>query len=116
MSSMSNQSNAVRAGHASGQTKTKLYATGFILSVLLTLVAFYLVDKQLLSTNALYIAVGVLAFVQAIVQVFCFVRSNTSKEDGQWNVLAFIFTIGVIVILVGGSLWIMYNLNYNMGH
>jgi cytochrome o ubiquinol oxidase operon protein cyoD len=112
---MSNQHNVAHSEHETGHTKTKLYATGFIVSALLTLAAYFLVDKQLLSTCALYIAVGALAFIQAVTQVFCFVRSNTSKEDGRWNVLAFLFTIGVIIILVGGSLWIMYNLNYNMG-
>lgn len=113
---MSTPGEIAHTEHDKGHTKTKLYGTGFILSVLLTVAAFFLVQKHLLSDTALYVTVGALAFIQAIVQVFCFVRSNTSKEDGRWNVIAFIFTIGVMIILVGGSLWIMYNLNYNMGH
>lgn len=113
---MSDQCNATHhSHHEMGHTKTKLYATGFIVCVVLTLASYFLVAKQLLNANALYLIVGFFAFLQAVTQVFCFVRSNTSKDDGRWNVLAFIFTIAVIVILVGGSLWIMYNLNYNMG-
>ena len=97
-----------------GQHKFKRYVTGFILSLLCTVLAFSLVDQHLIPNHALYAAVAILAFVQAVIQVLCFVRSNTSHEDGVWNIVAFLFTLGVIVILVAGSLWIMYNLNYNM--
>jgi cytochrome o ubiquinol oxidase operon protein cyoD len=100
--------------HGAGHTKLKLYVTGFVICLLLTLGAYHLVDNHMLSTFSLFIAVGVLAILQAITQVLCFVRSNTSREDGVWNIIAFFFTVGVIFILIVGSLWIMYNLNYNM--
>jgi cytochrome o ubiquinol oxidase subunit IV len=99
-----------------GYTKTKLYALGFVISVICTLIPYVTVSHQLMSLHATYIVIVLFAFIQAIVQVFCFVRSNTSREDGRWNVIAFLFTIVIMVILVGGSLWIMYNLNAHMGH
>jgi len=43
----------------------------------------------------------------------CFLHMNTSSED-RWNLVAFVFTVLIIAILVVGSIWIMWNLNYNM--
>lgn len=89
------------------------YITGLILSFLLTLAAFVLVGKQLLSSTLLFIAVAVLALLQFFVQSIFFLRLNADPE-GRWNLYPFIFAIFVVVVLVGGSLWIMYHLNFQM--
>ncbi len=109
---MSNQHSAGTA--KPGRKKLASYITGFVLSIALTLIAFAIIEKQSFAPYVLFMAVGVLAIVQALVQVYCFIRSNTSQEDGAWNVIAIMFSAFVVAILVGGSLWIMYNLNYNM--
>lgn len=101
--------------HGSDKKIFKSYIIGFVLSILLTIAAFVLIEKRLLTTDSqLYIAVAALAVIQLIVQVICFLRLNAKSVDGRWDLIAFIFTILVIGILVSGSLWIMYNLNYNM--
>jgi cytochrome o ubiquinol oxidase operon protein cyoD len=69
----------------------------------------------LLSDINLAISLSILAIMQLLVQCICFLRLNTSKT-GRWNVLPFLFTIFIIAIFIGGSLWIMVNLNYNMVH
>src|SRR5579872_4265758 len=97
--------------HESGQKTLSSYVVGIILCIVLTLIAFGLVEKRLLTDTMLYIALSALAIVQLLVQSICFLRLNSSKE-GRWNLLPFLFTILIIAILVGGSLWIMYNLNY----
>ncbi|MGU4809126.1 hypothetical protein MAY79_30290, partial [Escherichia coli] len=38
---------------------------------------------------------------------------NTKSDEGC-NMTAFVFTVLIIAILVVGSIWIMWNLNYNM--
>lgn len=91
----------------------KSYLTGLFLSLILTFTAFILVGKHLLSVEALYITITALAIAQLFAQVIFFLRLNVTKE-GQWNSMPFIFTLLVVGILVGGSLWIMYNLNVNM--
>lgn len=97
-----------------GSPKTlQSYVLGFSLSLILTLMAFALVQLRLVSTTGLYVSLGILALAQLMVQSLCFLRLNGSQE-GRWNLLPFIFTLFIIVILAGGSLWIMYNLNYNM--
>jgi cytochrome o ubiquinol oxidase operon protein cyoD len=99
-----------------GSQKTlKAYVVGFVLCVILTFVAFGLVEKRILANDMLYLSLAGLAIVQLFVQAICFLRLNASPE-GRWNLLPFLFTILIMGILVAGSLWIMYNLNYNMYH
>ncbi|OGT55380.1 MAG: cytochrome o ubiquinol oxidase subunit IV [Gammaproteobacteria bacterium RIFCSPHIGHO2_12_FULL_43_28] len=98
----------------SGGKKTlKSYLIGLALSLILTLLAFALVQKHLLTTANLYITLGLLAIAQFYVQSVCFLRINSSKE-GQWHLLPYLFSIVIIAILAGGTMWIMYNLNYYM--
>ena len=89
------------------------YMTGLFLSLVLTAIAFYCVEKHDLSVMNLYIVITGLAVLQLLAQVICFLRLNTTRE-GQWNTLPFIFTLIVVGVLMSGSLWIMWNLNYNM--
>lgn len=101
--------------HQHEQNGCKRYLLGFVASVVLLLVIYGLVSSHAFSTGGLYIAISVFALVEALILVFCFLLLNTSDEDRAWNTLAFLFTIAVMLVVVGGSLWIMYNLNYNMG-
>lgn len=109
---MSEQHDAQSEYGASPKTLSS-YLTGFILCVLLTLLAFASVQWKWLSGGPLFAALSSLAIAQLIVQSLCFLRLNSSPE-GRWNLFPFLFTALIISILVGGSLWIMYNLNYNM--
>jgi cytochrome o ubiquinol oxidase subunit IV len=89
------------------------YVLGFVLSLVLTLAAFRLAEQHLLTGTSLYIALTFLALMQLGVQSLCFLRLNMS-EEGRWNLFPFLFSIFIIAILAGGSLWIMYHLNINM--
>ncbi|AHB71410.1 hypothetical protein P262_04274 [Cronobacter malonaticus] len=53
------------------------------------------------------------AVVQILVHLVCFLHMNASSEE-RWNLVAFVFTLLIIAIVVVGSIWIMWNLNYNM--
>lgn len=90
------------------------YTTGFILSVVLALIAYFLVVHHSLSGQALYIAIAVLAIAQLLVQAIFVFRLNTKTEHDRWHFITFIFSLIIIAIVVSGSLWIMYNLNYYM--
>ena len=91
----------------------KSYLIGFILSITLTIIPFMLVANQLFSTHNLILALTLAAVLQLFVQSVFFLHLNTSSE-ARWNLLTFIFMIIVVLILVGGSLWIIYHMNYNM--
>jgi cytochrome o ubiquinol oxidase operon protein cyoD len=98
----------------SGKKLITSYVTGFVLSVVLAVLAYHLVRIQAVSGEALYFVLAVLGLLQVLVQGIFFIRLNAKTQDDKWNLITFIFTIIVIMIVVIGSLWIMYNLNYFM--
>ena len=90
------------------------YVIGFILSVILTGIPFWLVMTGAIAdkgTTALVI-MG-FAFVQIIVHMIYFLHMNTKSEHG-WTVMAMLFTVVIVVITLSGSLWVMYHLETNM--
>lgn len=91
----------------------KSYIIGFVLSVVLTLGAYFAVTEEWLSGTALIALIMGLASLQFIVQLFFFLHLG-SESKPRWKLAAFLFMFLVLVIIVGGSLWIMANLNYNM--
>jgi len=92
----------------------KSYATGFILAVLLTVIPFWLVMGKVFdkSSTTGFVLLG-LAAVQIVVHMVYFLHMN-SKSEGGWTMLALLFTTMVVVIMMSGSLWVMYHLNHNM--
>ena len=98
--------------HAHGSLST--YLLGFILSVVLTAVPFWLVMSGSLD-NKQVTALAIMAFavVQIVVHMIYFLHMNTASENG-WTMMALIFTIVMVVIALSGSLWVMNHLNSNM--
>lgn len=97
-----------------GHKLLKSYLMGFVLSAIFMLLAFAIVIKKLLTVKYLYISLTVLVILQLFIQVRCFFRLYDNTEDREWNLITLVFTILVAAVIVVGSLWIMYNLNYNM--
>lgn len=90
----------------------KSYFIGFVLSVILTAIPFGLVMLKILSTNVTIICVLAAAVVQVIVHLHYFLHMDRSAEQRE-TVLSFIFTAIILAIIIGGSMWIMQNLNHN---
>lgn len=102
--------------HDHGHSESMLggYLTGFILSVILTAIPFWLVMTGRLGSNqATAIAILVLAAVQIFVHMIYFLNMTPSAEGG-WMMMALIFTVVMVVITLTGSLWVMYHLTINM--
>ncbi|UVK76623.1 MAG: cytochrome bo3 ubiquinol oxidase subunit 4 [Sodalis sp. Fse] len=91
----------------------KSYLTGFILSIILTIIPFAMVMNNSASKNTLIAVIVICAVVQILIHLIYFLHLNTSSEQ-QWNLIAFMFTLLIIAIFVVGSLWIMWYLNYNL--
>ena len=90
------------------------YMIGFALSVLLTVIPFWLVMARPLESTALTGAlITGFAVIQIVVHMVFFLHMN-SKSEGGWNMLAFIFTLILVVIAISGSMWVMHHLNHNM--
>jgi cytochrome o ubiquinol oxidase operon protein cyoD len=92
----------------------KGYLTGFILSVILTAIPFWLVMGNVFQRPGLtaFVILG-FAAVQIVVHMIYFLHLN-ARSQGGWNMLALIFTVVLVVITLSGSLWVMFHLNHNM--
>lgn len=103
-------------GHADAGLHFSLkgYAIGFVLSVILTAIPFWLVMNHVIaSTSAAKLVLLVFAAVQVVVHMIYFLHLNT-KAEGGWTFLATIFTIIMVAIVLAGSIWVMYHLDVNM--
>jgi cytochrome o ubiquinol oxidase subunit IV len=91
----------------------KSYLTGFVLSLILTAISFALVMSGALSSSATLACIFSAGIVQILVHLYYFLHLDTSSA-ARWNVLAMIFTVLIMVLFVGGTLWIMYSLHHRM--
>jgi len=89
------------------------YVTGFLLSVMLTLAAYFTAVDGALAPRSIGIVVVGLAIAQLLVQLVFFLHLGRETKP-RHQLLVFCFTLVVLAIVVYGSIWIMDNLNYNM--
>jgi cytochrome o ubiquinol oxidase operon protein cyoD len=99
------------AGASTGSFKS--YLTGFVLSLILTAIPFALVMSGTLSSSAILAGIFSAGIVQILVHLHYFLHLDTSSA-ARWNVLAMMFTLLIMALFVGGTLWIMSSLNYRM--
>ncbi len=89
------------------------YLTGLVLALILTGISFGLVMSGILPIWATLIAIFLAAFVQILVHLYYFLHLDTSSE-ARWNLFAILYTVFIMVLFIGGGLWIMYNLHWRM--
>ncbi len=117
---MNTDAHATHDDHGDGAAHGSLrsYLTGFGLSVVLTVIPFWLVMTGALeSKQATALIIMALAAVQIVVHMIYFLHMSPNAENG-WTLMALVFTLIILVIALSGSLWVMYHLNANMmpGH
>ena len=118
MASGSHRHQTDHTGHQTGHAgadhgSVKTYLTGFILSIILTVIPFGMVMAKMGSRVTLIRVIVALGLVQILVHLVYFLHMNRSSES-RWNVTALVFTAVIMAIVVGGSLWIMGHLDSNM--
>ncbi|CAN7390976.1 cytochrome o ubiquinol oxidase subunit IV [Massilia sp. LjRoot122] len=91
----------------------KDYAIGFVLSLILTAIPFWLVMGKVLPPETTRFVILGFAAVQVVVQMIYFLHMNSKSEDG-WNMMAMILTVVLLVIVLSGSIWVMTHMNANM--
>ncbi len=89
---------------------------GFAISLVLTLLAYFIIVSpewfSLSSSMAVKVILG-LALTQASVQIFFFL--DLWREKGPlWNLNAFLSTISIIALIIFFSIWIMNDLDMRM--
>ena len=98
--------------HAHGSFR--IYMTGFVLSVVLTAIPFWLVMGNVINDTVLTsIVIMALAAVQIVVHMIYFLHMNT-KSEGGWTFIALAFTLTLVVVTLAGSIWVMFHMDQNM--
>ena len=90
------------------------YVAGLVLSIALTVASFYVLGTPLVWGAAIPVALVVLGVAQIGVHLVFFLHTTTAPDNTN-NALALAFGILIVVLIVGGSLWIM-SLNHHMNH
>jgi cytochrome o ubiquinol oxidase operon protein cyoD len=102
MTSISRTSKA----HTAARNTLLSYSIGFILSILLTLSAFWIAS---LHGSFVVQVIIVLAILQLLVQLRFFLHLRKRDAPTSHRYL-FAFTLCIVAIVIGGTLWIMHNL------
>ena len=90
------------------------YLIGLALAAGLTVASFWVASgTSLIYTPGVPMALAALAVGQMGVHLAFFLHITTGPDNTN-NVLALAFGVLIVGIVIGGSLWIMYNLNANM--
>ena len=89
------------------------YLVGLGLATLLTCVSFFIAGTTLVWTPSIPVALAVLAMAQMGVHLVFFLHLTTGADNIN-NIMALAFGVLIVMLLIGGSLFIMSNLNHNM--
>jgi len=96
------------------ETRThRVYLTGFVLALILTAIPFALVWAGVLPAGATVVVIVVAAIIQVFVHLHYFLHLNFTTTPRE-NLLALAFAAVLIFIMVGGSIWIMFDLHQRM--
>lgn len=79
---------------------------GFILSIMLTLIALWAVMNRVMSAEGIIILILVLATIQIAIQLFMFMHVTESKGY-PWHAWMLTFGFLLVAAIVAGSMWIM---------
>jgi cytochrome o ubiquinol oxidase subunit IV len=89
------------------------YLIGLGLAGFLTAASFFVAGTNLVYGPGIPVALIVLAIAQMGVHLVFFLHITTGPDNTN-NTLALAFGVLIVVLVVGGSIWIMSNLNLNM--
>lgn len=90
------------------------YLIGLGLAAALTVASFYVASgASFIWAPGIPILLIVLAIAQMGVHLVFFLHITTGPDNTN-NVMALAFGVLIVILLIGGSLWIMANLNANM--
>jgi len=89
------------------------YVIGFGLSVAVTVIAYVIAVHGSWSHDVIIGVLASLAIMQFLVQMVFFLHIGEERKP-RWKQGVMWFMIGIVLLIVFGSIWIMNNLNYRM--
>ena len=91
----------------------RAYLVGFLLSLALTAIAYFIAEHTTSGNAALYILLLVLSCTQFAVQVLCFLHLSLDRHSRDRTIVLAAACL-IVFILAAGSIWIMTHLNERM--
>ena len=98
------------------QHALRLRIIGYLASLVLTLVAFFIIanaDSLQWKVGRAILTLFILAVLQFLAQ-FVFFLDLWREKGPRWNLFVFFSTMSIILIIILASIWIMDHLDYNM--
>lgn len=89
------------------------YVIGFALSLVFTLIPYYLVVNKTVSGNVLLGIILGFALLQMLIQIAFFLHWGRGPKP-NWNLFFFASTFVIVLFVVLASVLIIHNLRYNM--
>ncbi len=86
---------------------------GFVCSLALLIAAYRIVSHHHVSGDALLCTIASLGIFQVLLQLIFFLHLGLETKP-HWHIITFLFTVLVVLIIFGGTVWIMHNLDYNL--
>jgi cytochrome o ubiquinol oxidase operon protein cyoD len=89
------------------------YTVGLGLAILATIASFVVSQTNLLWAPGIPVGLLVLAIAQIGVHLVFFLHLGSGSESTN-NILALAFGVLVVFLVIGGSIWIIANINDNL--
>jgi cytochrome o ubiquinol oxidase operon protein cyoD len=99
-------------GAALRRRELRAYISGVVLALILTLVPFALVHWHAMAAPSVYYLIGAFALVQIIVHFRCFLHISFRQKREDLQLI--LFSTVLLIIIVGGTIWVMFNLAARM--
>ena len=94
-------------------TNIKPLVIGFLLSLFLIGLAYFISTYHIQKGLTLILSVMGLAILQGLCQLIFFFHIGVESSP-KWGLISLVLTSVILIIIVGGSLWVMYDLDYMM--
>jgi cytochrome o ubiquinol oxidase subunit IV len=94
------------SNHEQHTGSIKAYVTGFVFSIILTIIPLVLVLNHMMAKTSLLVSILLAAVLQFVIQLFFFMHIRDG-EGPKYNVAALILGFVFVVTIIAGSIWIM---------
>jgi len=99
--------------HRGWNMSIKPTVLGLFFSLVAIVASYRIVNHYHFSNHVLVWEILILACVQTTLQLIFFLHIGLEARP-RWNTLMLLFMIFLMFVLVGGSIWIMHHLDYNV--
>jgi cytochrome o ubiquinol oxidase operon protein cyoD len=98
---------------SNGSATLRSYLLGLAMASMLTAAAFALVMGRAFGPRGTLVAITALAVLQVAVHLRYFLQLQF-KRSSRDRLLSLVFTAILLALMIGGTVWVLYDLRYRM--